>query len=172
MIFKIFFIGVIILSSVGIGNVLVRDKSERLRMLGMLGNCVKALRSAMLHQGMPFSAALRQAEKVGFFGFFEDCRRVLERNPELAGRDICQKALRIKRPAFDYLRQPELMALGDLMGRVSTAIVPEQIGDAVAIFNRQISMITSELAKTNAKNAKVVKTMCLLGGLVVAIILI
>jgi len=171
MLYKIFLLSVIVFCSMAIGNVIVKEKGQRIKTLGQLLNCVKAMRNGMVYQGMTFYEALRHGGRVGLDGFFKTCADIMRSNPELGAGAIFEKAQQMKNQQMESLKSGEMEALRDLMLRLSTALVVEQITDAVAIFNRQITMIMNELVAVQSKKAKVIKSMCLLSGLAVAIIL-
>ena len=172
MLYKIFLLGVIIFSSISIGNIIVGEKEQRLKALSELENCIKAMRNGMVYQGMTFYEALKHTGRAGLNGFFGNCAEILRQHPEWEARQVYDQALKEPGEKMGYLQEPEKEALRDLLMRLSTALVVEQISDAAAIFFRQLHMIHGELLEAQRTKSRAIKTVCLLCGLATAVILV
>ena len=172
MLVKIILIGVIVVASAALGNVNVSRASDRQKMLALLANCVKAVRNAMMYQAMPLKEALNYAGGVGLKEFFAECTRILGAHPEYTGRQICQKALEKENVELAEMGTEEAELLKNLMGELSQAVVGEEINGACSRFLKEISKLISVTAEKQLKKARLVRTMCLLSGMVIAIILI
>ena len=74
---KLIFIFVIVLSSAGIGNVIVGEWRDRAEALARLQSAIKTMKGALVYQGMPLCEALMQAAKTAYGSFFARCARLL-----------------------------------------------------------------------------------------------
>ena len=170
--FKLIFIAVIVLSSAGIGNVIVGDWAARKNTIAVLQNAIKTLKSALVYQSMPLYEALLQAGKTAFGSFFSQCVYLLRQNPQIEGRALCFEAAAACKDSFASLKAPEQEALADLFGRLSVAISAEQVEDACAMFLRQTDLIAGELRAQQEQKGRLTKTLCIVAGLVVSILLV
>ncbi len=169
---KLIFILVIVLSSAGIGNVIVGEWRDRAEALARLQSAVKTMKGALVYQGMPLCEALMQAAKTAYGSFFARCARLLRQNPAAQGKEICQKALAEEKGSCPFFRGPEKEALADLFLRISTAVSGEQIEDACAVFIRQTDLIVKELRAQQEQKGRLTKTLCTVAGLIVSILLV
>ena len=172
MLFKIFLLGVILLASAAMGSVLAGRMGERGKLLCEITYCVKTMKNAMIYQGMTLSDALLRADRVGGEGFFAECAQIAQKHPEIGGRQICRQALSQQEESFDRLQETEKEALFSLFDELARAETPEEITAATGAFSREIGEITKEISEKQAKKAKLVRSLCFLGGLTVAIILV
>ncbi len=104
MLYKIFLLGVIIFSSISIGNIIVGEKEQRLKALSELENCIKAMRNGMVYQGMTFYEALKHTGRVGLNGFFGNCAEILRQHPEWEARQVYDQALKEPGKRWDICR--------------------------------------------------------------------
>lgn len=172
MLFKICMLAVIVIASVALGNVIVSGAGDRIRTLVQLVNCVKAMKNGMIYQGMTLFEALAYGDKVGLSGFLLECAQILKKNPELSGKQIVKQAMEKENRQVSHLKGQEREAFLELMDRLSGAVVREQIEEATGVFFREMNSLIRELSEEQAKKSKLIKTMCLLSGLAVAIILV
>ncbi len=170
--FKLIFIAVIVLSSAGIGNVIVGDWAARKDAIASLQNAVKTLKIALLYQGMPLYDALLQAAKTAFGSFFSQCAHRMRQNPQMAGKELCIRVAEECKDSLSLLKKPEQEALADLFSRLAAAVSAEQIEDACAMFLRQTDLIAAELKAQQEQKGRLTKTLCVVAGLVVSILLV
>ena len=131
---KLLFIAVIIFSSAGIGSVIVGEWEERRRSIGAVQSAVKVLISALGFQGMPLYDALLAAGKIAYPEFFQGCASLLRKEPGVAGKELCKRAMLEQKESLAGCKEPEKEALADLFGRLCGAVSPEQIEDAGKVF--------------------------------------
>jgi len=171
MLFKIFFLGVIIFASMGIGNVIVEEKAERIRLLGCLQKGGRAMQGAMVLEGLPLIEGLRAAERVSGMALFSLMAECIGRDPGLSGREIVAAAIAVQKKEPLILKAPEIEILGDFVARASSAISAEQITDAAQMFARQMNAMVTDLNREHAKKEKTIRALCLCMGLAAAVIL-
>lgn len=169
---KLIFIAIIVLASAGIGNVIVGDWAERKEGIARLQNAVKTLKSALTYQGMPLYDALLQAGKTAYTSFFSACAHLLRQNPGIGGKALCIEAMQEQKEAFSVLKEPEKEAFRDLFARLSVAVSREQVEDACAVFLRQTDLLAGEVRAQQEQKGRLTKTMCVVAGLVVSILLV
>lgn len=170
MIFKLFFLGVIVVGSACLGNVLASSLEERLTALKSLANGVASLKNALIYQGMSLAEGLAFASRDG--EIFDTCAKLIFSNPRASGGEIAQRAYKENKEVFANLTEDERIFFGELLERLSRAAVPEQIGEAVAIFSREIVSSINKASEEQHKRSRVIRSMCLLGGLAFAIIIV
>ncbi len=171
MLYKIFFLGVILFSSMGIGNVIVGEKRTRIRLLTALQKGGRALEDALVLEGLPLIEGLRAAEKASETGLFAHMAEAAAAHPAFSGREIAETVAAGLPETLYLLQPPELEIVGDLIARAASAVSPEQIGDAAAMYGRQMYTMITELSEEHAKKEKTIRALCLCIGLALAVIL-
>ncbi|MEY8382198.1 stage III sporulation protein AB [Christensenellaceae bacterium 44-20] len=169
---KLLFIAVIIFSSAGIGSVIVGEWEERRRSIGAMQSAVKVLISALGFQGMPLYDALLAAGKIAYPQFFLSCANLLRKEPGVAGKELCRKAMLEQKESLAGCKEAEKEALADLFGRLSGAVAPEQIEDAGKVFLRQTDLLAEQLRSQQEQKGRLTRTMCIVAGLVISILFV
>ena len=169
---KALLIAVIVLASIGLGNSVTSTVSGRMRQINLLLGCVKAMKNGMVYQGMTFYEALRHASGVGMEGFFSFCAEQIKSAPTCTGAELCKTAMAERPEEMQYLKEREKAAFVVLMDMLSRAVLPGEVAEAAGQFGREMAELMRELSEGQYKKAKAVKTVCVLSGLVLAIVVI
>lgn len=169
MLVKVVLLGVIVVASAAMGNLAVARENGRRKTLVTMVNCVKSVRNAMLYQGMQLKDAIKYAGGIGMRDFFNACADIMAKHPEYTGHQVCSKAL--ESCPVEGLEGEEGL-LKDLFKELSEAVIGEEIGDACTRFIKELQRVISVAGEQRIKKARLVRTMCLLSGMVIAIILI
>ena len=169
--YKIFFLGVIIFCSMGVGNVVVKDREGRITGIACLLRAAKILQNAMVLEGLPLSEGLYAAERVWPVGVCLRMAELVAQKPTLNGAEVFTLVTAENKTAIDSLKKQELQLFMEFMQKCSTAIAPEQISDAYQAFTRHMLPHQNSLKTAHQKTAKATKALCLCVGLAAAIIL-
>ena len=113
-----------------------------------------------------------QAGKTAHTSFFSACAQRLRKTPGIEGKTLCLEALQEQKETFSTLKEPEKEALRDLFSRISVAVSTEQVEDACAMFLRQTDLLAGEVQSQQEQKGRLTKTMCVVAGLVVSILLV
>lgn len=169
--YKIFFLGVIVFCSMGVGNVVVRDRQARIAMITCLLRAAKALHNAMVLEGLPLSEGLYAAEAAWPAGICLRMAEIAIKKPMLNGSEIATLAMTEHKMAIESLKKQELQLFLEFMEKCSTAIAPVQVQEAYAAFTRHLTAHQNTLKEAHQKTAKATRALCLCIGLAAAIIL-
>lgn len=171
MLYKLFFIGVIIFCSAGIGNAMIGEKKERIEALKKLAEGCRVLSETMELQTVAMPQALQAAQAASCADCFTALSSLLQQHPNgeikaLAKQSIGQtEKMRVLRPA-----EQEIFA--DFIWRLASALTASQIQDARNMFARQMDALLEQLQQEQQAKAKVIRAMSISIGLMIAVILI
>ena len=164
---KFILIAVIVIASAGLGNTLVAGITERQKMLISFVNGAKCIKNAMIYEYQPLYAALQHC---GGNAFFKRCAEIMREHPEINGETLCKKAL--EGMSDLPLKNNEKELLSEFLQELSVSLVTEHISEATSTFLREYGTCLREVNQSQKKRVKLIKSICVLSGLTLGIILI
>ena len=167
---KLILLGVIVMASVALGSALADSVGARKRALCGLVNCVKCMQNVMLYQGVPLYEALLRAAGVANGAYFTAVSGLIRERPQESGGLLAAHAR--EHVALVNMHDEELALFDGLMDALSNAVSQEEAAEAFRSFLRSTDEMLRDVTQTQAKRAKVIKSLCLMGGLLIAVILI
>lgn len=170
MLFKFFILGAILLASAALGNAVAARTAQHLREVNQAVNCIKGIKNRMLYQRMPLCAAMDGAQGLGAFP--QMCAGILRKHPGLTGREACQRAFQMKGALPETAAEPERHALIALVDGLAAAETAQQLADVFSAYFREMGEILRDVKENQIRKARLVRSMCMTGGLAVAILLI
>lgn len=160
----------IVCASAGLGSTLAASGAERVRTLSAVAGCIRAMAGGMLHRGSTFHEALLEAGKLGMASFFRRCADIAAADPALDGGEVCARALAGERDCA--LSQEERSALEAFMQRVAAAASADEIQRAGEEAFGYLDGARQRLAEEQRRKGRMLRSVCLLGGIAVGVLLI
>ena len=106
--------------------------------------------------------------------FFILCAKISGKSPDLLGGDIAKRALNEEKEngMSTALKEEEKRALCAFIHGLSVAMLPEHIEEVCGRFLGEFGRALRDVNVVQLKRAKLIKSMCVLSGLALGIILI
>lgn len=171
MVGKIVTLSIIVIASAIMGNVVVRSADQRLTALVTLMNCGKAMKNCLVFQRMTLFEALKHCDKIGMDGLFGRMAELMRECPGVNLFQICRMALSEGGEALALIDGKAQQALVNFIVTAGSASIPQMIADAYGEFAKELGGIISEMKNQQMKKARAVRSLCMLGGIMIAIVL-
>lgn len=162
---KMILLGIIVLASIGLGNTVYSEVADRRKFLKEMLNSVKCVKNAMVFENMPISFAFEHSAKNKVF---EECAQEIIKNPSRPVYGICKDKIE----EFAEPTDEDKKAFCSFIYKLSISICPANIEDAAETYMRDLSEQLKEIDAVHIKKGKVYKTMCILSGIVIAVIMV
>ena len=168
---KILLVVVVVLASAGLGNVISQNVFQRRKVLLSFIQGAKCMKNAMVYEQQPLQHALFHC---GGNEFFMRCAKISGKYPELLGGDLVKRALAEEKgnESTAVLKEEEKRELAAFVHGLSVAMLPEHIEEVCGRFLGEYGRALREVNAVQLKRAKLIKSMCVLSGLALGIILI
>ncbi len=163
---QVFFIVILIISSVMLGNCIARNISEKEKLWRDLIVCLKCMRAGMVYRQMSIYEAFLHAENAGLDGYFGECAQVMKKRKTAQGKEIilyAKQTVQLPEEAENLL-----MELCDLL---CVSVTKADVEDAFSHILKNAVQLLKTQSETSAKRAKLSKSLCFAGGLALAIII-
>jgi len=164
---KFILIAIIVIASAGLGNTIAASIMERQKILVSFINGAKCIKNAMIYEYQPLHTALHHS---GGNEFFRRCAEIVREHPEVNGEKLCKKVLE-GMPDLP-LKNNEKERLSEYLQALSVSLVVEHISEATSTFLREYGTSLREVNQSQKKRVKLIKSVCVLSGLTLGIILI
>ncbi len=171
MLYKVFLIFTIICCSAAIGIMGEKRVIRRKEQLKSVLRAIKCVKGAVTDQGMTLSDALiycgAREQKV-----FAKCGELVKKNPKMGARQIVKDAFDENGEYLSELEKEDRNVFSGFMEGMFGAVSGEEVRNTCDRYCNEISEVLDEIDGTYLKKARLKKSMCILGGIAVSIILI
>lgn len=170
MLYKAFLVVTIISCSAALGIMCEkRVLKQRMQLKNILAEMVK-LCSAMEEQGMILSEAMEYCGKKGN-DLFINCTDIMKRHPEMPSSKIIKMAMEKSQDIKEFDKSDK-DRITEFMLRVFGAVTFSEIKSECSVFTKDMNERLRELGNDVLKRAKIKRTMFILGGIALSIILL
>ncbi len=170
MIFKLFIFLLVIGSCAAFGVTGERRVKDRRSALMALGDSIKSMKSALVYQGMTLPAALKCSGRGECRRYFEVCGELAAEKPGLCGDKCAQEAW--KKEPVSELEPGDAGVIFAFAGAVFRAVSAEDAASACARYLTEVNSSVKQISESSLKKARLKKTLCILGGIVLCVIFI
>jgi len=162
---KVLLIIAVVAASVGLGNAIAENAGEKLNRNKLLLKAMSDLRIAVQRRGTRLFDALRSCATIPQLCALAD---ELERRPYA---DVYETAEHIL--STDKLLS-KIVCRGAcaFIAAAASATVEEELVEAFVMFEHDSSEIISALSEEQKKRSTVIRSVCLMGGMVLAVVLV
>lgn len=171
MIGKIVTLSIIVVASIVMGNVVVRSADQKMAALTSLANCMKAMKNCLVFQKMTLFEALKHCDKIGMDGLFGKMAEIMRDSPGANLFQVCRMALNEENETVALLDEKARQALMNFIVTAGAASIPQMIIDAYGEFTKELNQIVQGMKDQQMKKARAIRSLCMLGGITIAIVL-
>lgn len=169
---KILLFAAIVFVSAQLGRVLSDGMDSRRLVLIEMVRCVRTLKNALLFQRMPLPDALMHVGSSGMDGLFSSCSLLMNLHGDMRGGEIAQEAWKLENSQTPKLSAAQKQSFELLLEQLSVAQNDSQLREAIGGYLQTAQSELSDLSKKQAARGKLAKSLCIAGGLTVAILII
>ena len=163
---KFILIAVIIAASAGLGRALAQNAKEELLRTKCLYTALGTVKTAYKSKGRTLSEALEEGARAGMDALSAIAREIAAR----PNADIYEMAARML-ASERAICKPILREAAVLIERMGSAGIAEDISEAYAVFSRETEKRIEELEEASRRRSRVIRTLCLLGGMIAAVVI-